>query len=97
MTKGISAFTQTTDIANADRNERQSLDPRKSDLAVDAKPTIWKTSLRITMQIEAKAWSWAASPGCCEVVFADYPRCSRSIPLADRRVGGFNNQWNRSD
>jgi hypothetical protein len=69
----MSEITQTTDIASPDRNERQSLEPRKSDLAVVPKPTIWKTSLQIPMPIDAKAWSWAASLGCCQVVFADYP------------------------
>jgi hypothetical protein len=44
--------------------------------------------LPISMPIEAKGCvvvSMGCFSGCCEVVFADYPRgvSSRSIPLAD--------------
>src|SRR5215212_6416830 len=59
---------------------------RKAILPSVPKPTTWKTSLPMSMPIEAKGVVvMGCFSGCCRVVFADYPHggSSRSIPLAD--------------
>ena len=65
---------------------------RKAILPLVPKPTMWKTSLPMSMPIEARAGvlvSMGCFSGCCESVLPDYPRggSSRSIPLADIRIG----------
>src|ERR1700749_564751 len=65
---------------------------RKAIVPSVLKPTMWKTSLPMSMPIEAKLGvvvSMGCFSGCCGIVFEDYPRggSSRSIPLADHIVG----------
>src|ERR1700722_8006717 len=61
---------------------------RKAIVPSALKPTMWKTSLPMSMPIEAKRGvvvSMGCFSGCCGIVFEDYPRggSSRSIPLAE--------------
>src|SRR6201982_1289015 len=57
---------------------------RKAILPSVPKPTMWKTSLPMSMPIEAREGvmvSMGCFSVCCDVVFADYPRRRGKQPV----------------
>jgi hypothetical protein len=89
----MSAFTQTTGTVSAERNERQSLDPRKSDLAVSAKADDAENFFTDNEVDRGQG----VVMGCFSEVLRGslvqtIPDAAGPSLLADCRVGGFNNQ-----